>query len=108
MNGLTLLAELRAGGFRLWAEAGRILVEPASRLTDDQRAAIKASRLAIVSALTPTAEQREAVERELRRIMGDHRDFDEAMAHAMRSPAEYLPQLEATAPDGGGEAKRCV
>jgi hypothetical protein len=96
MNVPAILRELRAAGFRLWAEAGRIMVEPASRLTDDHRAAIATSRPAILAALSPRPGEREAIERELRRIMGDHPDFAEAMTHATRSPGEYLQQLEAT------------
>jgi hypothetical protein len=47
------MSEVHAAGFTLWAESGRIMVEPASRLSPELRERIKANRTAILAELSP-------------------------------------------------------
>jgi hypothetical protein len=46
-----LLAQLRAQGFRLWLDADRLGVQPASKLTPDLRAAITSHRADLLTSL---------------------------------------------------------
>jgi hypothetical protein len=49
--GQSLLAQLREYGFAVTREGGQIMLEPASKLTDAQRKAIKGARRSVLLAL---------------------------------------------------------
>jgi hypothetical protein len=48
---MTLLAKIEAAGFTLAAEGDRLTVSPAGRLTDDQRAKIRANKARLLAEL---------------------------------------------------------
>ena len=50
-TGQSLLAELRDYGFTVTREGAQIILEPASKLTDAQRRAIKSARCSVLLAL---------------------------------------------------------
>lgn len=57
-----MLAELRAAGFRVSADDGALYVEPASRLTDDQRMRVRRYKPTILRELNAeAAERRDAI-----------------------------------------------
>jgi hypothetical protein len=53
-----LLSELRSSGLTVEADAGRLVIKPAGRLTDSQRAALKAQREAVLAELAQEAGDR--------------------------------------------------
>ena len=56
MSAADLLLHLRAAGFRLDVENGTLLVGPASKLTDETRAVIRASKSGLVLAVLDRAD----------------------------------------------------
>ena len=52
MGAVDLLAHLQGAGFALRAEAGKLVVTPASALTDEARLSIRQHRDALIAALT--------------------------------------------------------
>lgn len=71
-----LLASLRAAGLSLRAEGGKLLIRPISRLTAEQRAAVAASRDALLSLLSPdSAAWEEAASAIAERAFLDPPDF---------------------------------
>lgn len=93
-----IIPELHAAGFRLWQAGGRIMIEPASRLTPEHRSAIKGNRAAILAALS---ERETAIRAELERIMGaGHPDFVEALAVALAVPDGLETLKRTTAQEG--------
>src|SRR4051794_37358965 len=52
VNEEALVHELRAAGFSLRAEGQRLIIAPASRLSDTQRAAIRAEKANIIALLS--------------------------------------------------------
>lgn len=51
-----LLSLLRSSGFTVRLDAGKLLVSPASRLTDDERAALKEHRAGLLEILDPATQ----------------------------------------------------
>lgn len=51
MGARDLLADLGGAGFTVSAEAGRLVIRPASKLTDDARAAVRESRPVLLALL---------------------------------------------------------
>lgn len=58
MTATALLAELRAAGLTVTEADGQLIVRPAKRLTDAQRAALKANRDAVLAELAQEAGDR--------------------------------------------------
>jgi F0F1-type ATP synthase membrane subunit b/b' len=56
MMAVTLLDDLARRGVRLWPEGGKLIAEPADRLTDADRAAIRAAKPALLAHLRAQAD----------------------------------------------------
>ncbi len=100
------LSELRAAGLSVMLDAGRLIVNPASALTDAYRRSLRENRAHILAALNAEADELARLVREC----GDAYDFTkaertEALATALRDPAAALKCFRAMAGDWAKEAR---
>jgi hypothetical protein len=83
MTAQALIDNLTRRGIRLIAEPPRLTVEPASKLTDDDRALIRAHKVELLSHLVARVAQCDAERREAARQASRGYDFDcSAPSHA--------------------------
>ena len=89
----TLRADLERQGFRLSLVPAGLQVEPASKLTPDARASIRANKAALSELIGREAEIRALLAREMRGAGADHPDYPKALAIALRDPRAALEAL---------------
>lgn len=97
MAGLDVLEDLSRAGLKVWAESGKLIVEPASRLTPELRERITANREALLADAIPPLDYTATDLAELDQLIvavGDPTGLLLALRKCM-APVNVRPNLEA-------------